>query len=177
MAQIEQLDAAQIGEHLDQLIDLLQDSVENGSSVGFVLPLERSVSASYWQGVISAVEQGSKVLLAAFDNGKLVGSVQLGLALLPNSLYRAEVQKLLVLSHARQRGIATALMTELERVSLALGRTLWVLDTRRGDVSEALYQKLGFTRVGVIPQYIINSDGVYDDTVVYYRHLVPAGSL
>ena len=49
---------------------------------------------------------------------------------------------------------------------------LLVLDTERGSNAEQLYQRVGYTRVGVIPQFALNHDGSQlIDTVLFYKQL------
>lgn len=45
------------------------------------------------------------------------------------------------------------------------------LDTVRGDPAEQLYRNLGWTTVGVIPNYALYPDGRLCDTVVFYKEL------
>jgi ribosomal protein S18 acetylase RimI-like enzyme len=157
-------------DRLDELVELLQDAVDSGASVGFLPPLAESVARDYWNAVAGDIDQGRRLLLGAFD-GRLVGSVQLELATRPNALHRAEVQRLLVHRSFRRRGIGEQLMRELERLAERNGRTLLVLDTRAGDPSERLYQKLGYVRAGVIPSYARSAGGALDATAFYYRQL------
>src|SRR4051812_36970696 len=79
---------------------LLRDAVEGGASIGFMLPVVEPQLADYWAGVFADVAAGTRVLLVTREGGRIVGSVQLGLATKANSRHRAEVQKLLVLSTA-----------------------------------------------------------------------------
>ncbi len=52
------------------------------------------------------------------------------------------------------------------------GRTLLVLDTRRGDDAERLYTRLGYETVGVVPRYAASPSGdALDDVVYMYREL------
>ena len=93
---------------LPGLIHLLQDAVASGASVGFLPPLSAEEAQQYWSTVFQGVVQGTCVLLVARDEGRIIGSVQLALALKPNARHRAEVQKLFVLSSQRRRGIGSA---------------------------------------------------------------------
>ncbi len=153
------------------LIELLQDSVRNGSSIGFVDIPSQSEAELYWHGVLEAVRDGSKVLLVAENELGMVGTAQLGLEQRTNQRHRAEVMKLLVHTRARRQGIARALMERLDQEARALGRSTLVLDTREGDPSNALYQSLGWTLVGPIPQYCRNADGTLATTMIYYKLL------
>jgi hypothetical protein len=75
---------------------LVQDAVEGGASIGFVLPLKRRELEAYWQSVVAAMRDGERHLLAAFDDGQLIGAVQLALEPRPNGRHRAEIMKLMV---------------------------------------------------------------------------------
>ena len=156
---------------LPHLIHLLQDAVASGASVGFLPPLSAEDAQQYWSTVFQDVVQGTCVLLVARDEGRIVGSVQLALALKPNARHRAEVQKLFVLSRQRRRGIGRALMQTVEQVARSGGRTLLVLDTRLGDSAEQLYRTLGYGEVGVIPAYARGASGTLESTVIFYKTL------
>lgn len=145
--------------------------MEDGASVGFLPPLAAAEALEYWRAVLRAVSGGTRVLLVALDGGDVLGSVQLDLATMPNARHRAEVMKLLVRRRARRKGIGRALMLAVEHAARAAGCTLLVLDTRRGDAAERLYEHLGYTRVGVIPRYARSAAGTLDDTVYFYRDL------
>jgi ribosomal protein S18 acetylase RimI-like enzyme len=156
---------------LPQLIHLLQDTVANGASVGFLPPLNAEDAQHYWRTVFQEVALGTRVLLVARDVGRIVGSVQLALATKPNARHRAEVQKLFVLSSQRRRGIGRALMQVVEQVARSGERTLLVLDTRQGDSAEQLYRTLGYCEVGVIPAYARGASGALDSTIIFYKTL------
>lgn len=164
------------GGRLEGLIELLADSVDSGASVGFLPPLPRPLAETFWRDCFDDVARGTRVLLVALDGERVVGSGQLALMTKPNSPHRAEVQKVLVHRDARRRGLGRTLMERLESEALARGRTLLVLDTRRGDDAERLYAAMGWSRVGVIPRYVINGDGALDDTVVFYKELTSSAT-
>jgi acetyltransferase len=156
---------------ISSLIELLRDVVDDGASVGFLPPLSSVEARTYWEGVLEAVRDGSKVILVAEDDARVVGTAQLGLEQRTNQRHRAEVMKLLVHAGARRQGIGRALMERLEVEARGLGRTTLVLDTREGDPSNALYQSLGWKLVGPIPQYCRNADGTLAATMIYYKLL------
>ena len=169
--QIRLLDAAGIAAQALPLRGLLLDAVTHGASVGFVLPLEDAVADAYWRDVRDAVAAGTRVLLVAWRDHVLVGTVQLDLCMKPNGRNRAEVQKLLVHSAARRAGVATALMAAAEMQALALCRGLLYLDTEAGSGAEALYGRLGYTKVGELPEYCATPGGAWRATAVYYKTL------
>jgi ribosomal protein S18 acetylase RimI-like enzyme len=171
MATIEAWSADRVVEEIGALIALLTDVVDAGASIGFMQPLAAEEARGYWQKVATDVGAGLRVLLVAHDNGVLLGSAQLGLEPRPNGAHRAEVQKVMVHTAARRRGLGRALMAVLESEARAHLRSLLVLDTREGDAAEGLYQGFGYTRVGVIPRYALNTNGQRDGTVIYYKEL------
>ena len=171
MFKVERLSEEQANAVLPHLVFLLQDTVNGGSSVGFLPPLASDVAEAYWLETLNEVAEGTRILLVARETEAITGSVQLALATKQNGLHRAEVQKLIVHTHSRGRGIARALMSAVEEAAREAGRTLLVLDTEQGSVAEKLYPKCGYTRAGVIPQYALGADGSLISTVVFYRLL------
>jgi acetyltransferase len=172
VARIESLTAAEAHDAIDDLTLVLRDAIASGVSLGFVTPLDESTVRHYWQDVMAQIEAGSRILLVArAEDGTLVGSAQLNLATTPNSRHRAEVQKVCVLRSARGQGIATQLMRAIEAAAQAAGRTLLVLDTRKGGIAEGLYRKLGYIEGGVIPGYARTVDGTLVAEAFFYRTL------
>jgi GNAT superfamily N-acetyltransferase len=139
---------------LDMLAELLHATVQAGASVSFVLPFSLDEARAFWQDqVLPRVTTGTRRVLVARCDGKILGTVQLNLAMVPNQQHRAEALKLLVHPEARRRGIARALMTAVEEVARSAGRTLLTLDTVTGGQAEPLYLSMGFQLAGVIPRY------------------------
>ena len=159
-------------ELMPQLIDLLVDAVTDGASIGFMPPLARDEAQAYWESTFAAVAASDKVMLLAMKDDRVVGSVQLGLEHRPNGNHRGEVQKLMVHTAYRRRGIARQLMTTIEQYARDQQRTLIVLDTREGDPSELLYQSLGYVQAGKIPQFARSANGQLDATIFYYKRML-----
>ncbi|MBI2380802.1 MAG: GNAT family N-acetyltransferase [Gammaproteobacteria bacterium] len=149
---------------------LLMDAVESGASVGFLSPLSLEEARAYWVQVKASLGR-ERVLLGAFRNGVLVGSVQLAPAGKANAQHRAEVQKLLVLRRERGRGLGRALMAAVEALAREYERSLLVLDTQAGSAAEGLYERLGYRRAGEIPGYAASAGGGLHATVVFYKLL------
>ena len=169
--EIRRLTPAEVHEQLDALASVLEDCVAGGASVSYLAPFSHEDARSAFEGFAAEVEQGHRLLLAAFADGALVGTVQVILALPPNQPHRAEIAKLLVHRSARGRGIAQLLMEDAEAAARAEGKTLLVLDTVTGDDAERLYDRLGWSRVGVIPGYALYPDGRPCDTTVFFKSL------
>ena len=156
----------------DGLIDLLRDSVEGGASVGFLSPLKREIAEAFWQDMLREVESPHRVILVATtESGEVAGSVQLALGQKENGRHRAEVQKLLVHSRYRHQGLGRRLMEAIEHEAQQRGITLLVLDTIEGELAEQLYLKLGYVRVGEIPNFALFPDGRLWATVIFYKEL------
>jgi len=156
---------------LDGLAAVLADCVAGGASVSYMAPFSLEQARTAFEDWAGEVEQGRRVILGAFAGEKVVGTVQIVLALPPNQPHRAEIAKLLVHRSARRRGIAQLLMERAESEARAEGKTLLVLDTVTGDNAERLYTRLGWTRVGVIPGYALYPDGTPCDTTVFWKAL------
>lgn len=155
-----------------QLVLLLCDCVDSGASVGFLRPFSQIESQEYWCGVQADINKGARYLLVARLSGKLVGSVQLSVSNKANGLHRAEIEKLMVHTQARGLGVARLLMQRVEALAFSLSRSLLVLDTKKGDIAEGMYSKLGYVKVGEIPSFALSSCGELDATVLFYKELV-----
>lgn len=167
--EIRRLDAAAALEHLDGLAWVLADCVDGGASVSFMAPFSHADARSWFETVAADVERGGRLLLAAFIDGELVGTVQVILALPPNQPHRAEIAKLLVHRSARRRGIAERLMERAEAEARDHGRSLLVLDAVTGGDAERLYARIGWQKVGVIPGYALFPDGRPCATTYFFK--------
>ena len=153
------------------LAELLIDAVASGASIGFMPPLGESEALAYWRGVVHAMREGRRVLLVKMEDGLVQGSVQLDLEMRANGNHRAELMKLFVHRRARRRGLARALMAEGEATARRLGRTLLVMDTRKGGEAERLCESLGYVRFGEVPNYARSVGGELHTTAFFYRQL------
>jgi ribosomal protein S18 acetylase RimI-like enzyme len=167
-ALIRRLDAGAAAARLEALAALLRDAVAGGASIGFVLPLGHGEIEAYWQSVLAAVGDGSRVLLGAFEGDALIGAVQLALEPRVNGRHRAEVMKLMVLRAHRGRGVGRDLMLALIEAARRAGRTLLLLDVRADDPAERLYRSLGFVAFGRVPDHARSPDGRFADTTFCY---------
>lgn len=168
--EVQRLDAAGVREHLDGLAAVLEDCVDGGAGIRYLAPFSRDDARTAFSQVARDVEQGKRVLVAALANGEVVGTVQIVLALQQNSPHRGEIVQLLVHRAARRRGIAQQLMERAEAEALAEGRTLLTLDTA-DETAERLYERLGWTKVGVIPNYALYPDGRPSHTTIFWKDI------
>jgi acetyltransferase len=165
------VDAPALRARRAEFVALLRDAVDGDASVGFVHPLDESSLQAFWNGVAADVEEGTRSVLAVEHDGRIVGSVQLAPCLKDNGRHRAEVQKLLVLSGARRRGIARALMDAVEVRARAQRIRLLLLDTRQASPSELLYRRSGWTAFGTVPDYACDPDRTLAGCVFFYKRL------
>jgi GNAT superfamily N-acetyltransferase len=152
------------------LAALLVDAVNDNAGISFMAGLRLDEAAEWWRKTLSAASPRAVVLVARDEQG-IVGTVQLQPAWPPNQPHRADVAKLIVHKRGRRRGIARALMQALERHARGERFTLLLLDTCKGSAAEQLYSSLGWIRVGEVPQFALNPDGTWCDTVFFYKRL------
>jgi GNAT superfamily N-acetyltransferase len=167
------LGARETAQRIPELSAVLMDCVEGGASVSFMVPLTRERADAFWRGVAEGVAAGDRLLLVAADrsSGEIVGTVQVVFAVPENQPHRGDVAKMLVRHSARRQGLGARLMRAAEEAALTAGKTLLVLDTVTGGDAERLYERLGWTRVGVVPDYALWPDGRPCDTTFFYKRL------
>lgn len=153
------------------LADVLIDCVEGGASVSFMRPMTRDKAAVFWRRIAADVEAGGRILLVATDQLGIVGTVQVVLDMPENQPHRGDISKMLVHRRARGRGIGAALLQAAEVAAREAGKTLLVLDTVTDSAGARLYERLGWVRVGEIPDYALWPEGGFCPTTFYYRRL------
>jgi acetyltransferase len=156
------------------LCALLRDAVEQGASVGYVLPLQDNDVGTYWNGVLNDVAGGAVALLALRVDERIVGTVQLAYAMKPNGQHRAEVQKMLVHSAYRRTGYGRALMQAVEDTARRAGRRVLVLDTETDSAGQKLYAAMGWVAAGVIPKFALATSGEGEVATTYMYKLLDA---
>jgi GNAT superfamily N-acetyltransferase len=161
------VDAAQVA----ALADVLIDAIDSDAGVSFLHPLDPVRARAFWRGVADDVAAGRRALLVAEDDAGIVGTVQLVLEQPENQPHRADLSKMLVHRRARRRGLGAALLEAAEATARGCGKTLVVLDTNTGSDAERLYARMGWTRVGEIPDFSIQPRGGLRATTVFYKRV------
>ncbi|MCX6429964.1 MAG: GNAT family N-acetyltransferase [Actinobacteria bacterium] len=169
--EIRVLTAAEMEKLLPRFAEILCESVLSGASMHFLADITQESAKDFWRGVLEKAQSNSVRVLGAFVEGVLAGTVTLVLDTPPNQQHRADVSKLLVSSQYRRRGIARALMSELENVAQEAKRRLLVLDTGSGSGAEFLYLELGWIKVGEIPRYSLEMNGELLASSYFYKEL------
>jgi ribosomal protein S18 acetylase RimI-like enzyme len=159
--------------NLAGLTEILHASVMAGASINFILPYEEADATRFWTDkVLPGLKGGKLVMLVAWVDGRIAGTVQLDCDTPPNQPHRAEIRKLMVHPGFRNRGIARALMTSIEAIAAERGRSLITLDTRTGDKAEPLYTSLGYVTFGIVPGYARDVfEDRWDDCTFMYKQL------
>jgi GNAT superfamily N-acetyltransferase len=151
-----------------RLAEILMATVAAGGSVHFMHPVPRAEALDYWR---EALADRGRIVLGAFVDEALVGTVTLWLATPPNQPFRAEIWKLMTDPAARRRGVARALMLAAEQLAVAHGRHLLNLDTASEGGAGPLYESLGWVRAGQIPNFAYKPHGGLVATTIYYKQL------
>jgi ribosomal protein S18 acetylase RimI-like enzyme len=71
----------------------------------------------------------------------------------------------------RGRGLALALMRAAEELAVLRARSLLVLDTATEGGAGGLYERLGFTLTGEIPDYALKPHGGLTGTMIYWKRI------
>lgn len=153
------------------LARLLIDTVANRGSVGFMHPLSIGKAVAFWESSLAAAHLGHRVVLGAYSDDQLVGTVTLLLDCPENQPHRGEIAKMMTSVAYRGRGVASALLQEAERIAIEKGRTLLTLDTAEQEGAAGLYEKMGYRRTGVIPDFALMPYGGLTATIVFWKRV------
>jgi GNAT superfamily N-acetyltransferase len=168
---IEELDATAVRSHLDALAELLLDAHASGMALGLPAPLTVDAAREAYARAANRLAPGERVLLAAFEGDELVGAAQLDRAEAGNGRHRAEVRRLVVRAERRGAGIGGALLRAVVERGRELDLRLLWLSTHDGANAERFYERLGWTRVGVIPDWAVLPSGELVGNSFYFFRL------
>jgi GNAT superfamily N-acetyltransferase len=166
---IRTISPAEVKELVPALAALLLDAVQDNASIGFLDDLTPERSAGYWSAFASALD--GRVLLVGEDKHGVAGAVIVAPVANETQPHRAEVLKMVVLRRARGKGLGAALMREAENTARSMGKTLVTLFTRNGSPAERLYSRLGWVKVGVIPDDSLKPDRTLCDAAIFYKRI------
>ena len=167
--EIVELSADEVRLAAPALAQLLLDAHASNMALGLQAPLTEERARETWVETASRLGP-DRILLVARDDGTLVGTVQLVRAA-GNGRHRAEIQRLAVRGDRRGTGIGSALLEAAVDRARTLGlRVVW-LTTHADTDADGFYERVGWTRLGVIPAYAERPDGTLVGNVFYYREL------
>lgn len=162
---------SELVEVLNDLTDILVDTVNSGNPLGFMPPIDEDIARDYWISLLPELRSGRVLLFVAMSEGSVIGSAQLVPSRRGNSPHRAQIEKVFVDRLVRGRGVGTALMKAIEELALHYRRRLLILSTRVGEPAHHWYRSLGYKDVGVIPGWTVGPTGERYDHVEMYKEL------
>lgn len=131
------------------------------ADVALLAALHAQCFAEVWD------EAAMASLLASAGTFAFIAEGEDGFVMLRAAAGESEVLTLAVLPAARRRGIATSLLAAAAKHAAELGATELFLEV---DITNspaiALYKRLGFTQVGVRPNYYGGTAGQRHDAIV-----------
>jgi acetyltransferase len=170
-ATIRTVSALELVARLPELIELFTETVNGGTPLGFMAPINHGIAREYWISIIRELETRERLLFIAYDDNAVVGSGQLLLSQRSNSPHRAELQKVFVERASRGRGIGRALMNAIHTTALEHARTLILCNTRHDEPAERFYKSLGYKEAGVIPGWTVDREGERYAHATLYKEL------
>ncbi|MXP62750.1 GNAT family N-acetyltransferase [Roseomonas sp. M0104] len=166
---VEALDAAAAASAERSLASILAACVADGASLGYRDPLSAEMARTMWRKVSADVAMGTRLLLVAWQEGRMAGTVQLDLATPETEAHRAVLRQLLVHPDFRRAGVGRALVQRAEQAARGIGRSLLTLDCRAGEAAASLLLRLGWTEAGRIPGFGRTREGAPADQIILYR--------
>jgi GNAT superfamily N-acetyltransferase len=164
--------------HRQGLSTLLQECVNEGSSIGFLAPLSADDANEYWTAVASLIPQGNLHLFIFLSPTaelnappSVLGTIQLLSIPKATHLHRAEILKLLVTPSARRQGIARRLMEHVENFAREMGKEMLTLDTATESAAMEMYRRLGWEEWGTCRDYASWPDGRRCDATFFRKDL------
>ncbi len=170
---VEHIESLNIGD-LNDLCDATDAAIEGGGGFGWVDLPARDILERYWQGVVA---MPARALFVARLDDVICGTCQLLKPPANNEAQSFAIQLTtnFVAPWARGHGLARMLIEAAERHAKKEGFAVINLDIRETmEKAIALYEKLGYQRVGTHPYYAKVHDRVLKG--YYYTKLLdPVG--
>ena len=166
--EIVELSADEARTAAEELGGLLLGAHEAGMALGLAGPLTAEHAREVWLETAARLDPASRVLLAAVEDGVVVGTVQIVRAESENGQHRAEIQRLAVRAERRGTGVGRALLEAAVERSRGLRLRLLWLTTHEDTGSDRFYEAVGWTRLGAMPLYSARPDGTLAGGAMYY---------
>lgn len=165
---VEALDAAAAASAERGLGRLLVDAVAPAGA----LPAQQPTSTqAFWRGVSAGVARGGCVLLVAWHEGDIAGSVQLDLDVAHLQPHRAAMSVLLLDPARDPRAVGAALLSRVEDVAAARGKALITCELPADDIAATLCRAAGWHQAGRIPGGRYGSDARWTDTLIFWKSI------
>ncbi|KAL1758907.1 hypothetical protein FB107DRAFT_271637 [Schizophyllum commune] len=157
--------------------------MEHDRTVATILTYDREKATKIYRACAEETLTGRCTMIfgmTSVEDGRppeVVGYVTLAKPDTETGQFRGSVQKLMGSPRYRKKGAARALMDKIEEIADAEGRTYLTLGTEAGSGAESVYPRLGWTKYGVLPGYMITPGPKYElkDEICYYKKLPSHG--
>jgi ribosomal protein S18 acetylase RimI-like enzyme len=140
-------------------------------ALGALDTMGRGALERWYRGVVAGLDDRDRLLVVAEEGDRLVGMVQLVFSGATNAEHRAEVQRVGVAADARGRGIGGSLMAAVEEVARDHRIMLLWLTTHDATDACVFYEAIGYTKLGVMPNYSRRPDGTLWPGAFYFKDL------
>jgi GNAT superfamily N-acetyltransferase len=141
----------------------------SGMALGLLAPVDLEALAADYRELVASL--GARMLFVAELDGDVVGMAQLVPSEAQNAIHRAEVQRIAVATSARGSGIGRGLMATVEEAARVQGVSLLWLTTHAGTDACRFYAAVGYTELGVMPDYSRRPDGTLAPGAFFFRQL------
>jgi len=150
---------------------LHRDALDAGMALGMVDPVDPDVLEASYRQLISGLDDRDRIVVIAETAGGVVGMAHLAISQAANARHRAEVQRVAVAGTSRGAGVGRRLMAALEEAAREEGLTLLWLTTHDRTDACVFYEAIGYSKLGVMPDYSSRPDGTLWPGAIYYRRL------
>lgn len=116
-----------------------------------VAEMERKIFTDAWseKAILETLDQKQTMLLAAYEDKKLIGYL-----ILYYVLEDGEIARIAVDDSCRRQGVASRMFTELKNLCKDIGVSKLLLDVRESNAAaHAFYEEQGFVRDGIRKNY------------------------
>ena len=142
---------------------ILADLVARDAAIGWVDPPSLDQVTALLTDIATAASTGDAALYAAYLDGSLAGLGYWRRYPRPTHRPNASLEKIAVASHAQGHGVGRALVSALVSDARDAGIEVLTLDFRGDNVrAQHLYESLGFTEYGRLPDFVAFGDRRYD---------------
>lgn len=122
--------------------------------VADVAELERKIFSDAWseRAILETLDQKQTMLLAAYEDKKMIGYV-----ILYYVLEDGEIARIAVADGYRRQGVATLMLREMAILCRDIGVSKILLDVRESNAAAyAFYERRGFVRDGIRKNFYSN---------------------
>ena len=140
-------------------------------ALGALESMGRAALERSYREVVRGLDERTRILVVAEEDQEVLGMAHLVFSGATNADHRAEVQRVGVATAVRSRGIGRRLMAEIEAAARERGITLLWLTTHDGTDACAFYEAIGYTKLGVMPNFSRRPDGTLWPGAFYFKEL------